>query len=323
MKNILFKVFLGFLSIFVLVITLTLFSDVSISLLSSAPIMASMLAIGNIEDVSDAETSGENIAGKLYIIAVDQVDDNVPFPKPNIATREVGQIPMKDGEYMKHFVAHNNPLLTFNGEKGDITTTGDNTLSFVLGGTRDQILSFIEQYPGGKFILIFKGIHGQGQDVLQGRVQDPQLILGGLTELSQDEGHNDKDGRYVTVTFKRNSVKQYNKYTGNIVTAPAAKHTAGDTTLSILRGQGVYSIPDGGSETYAIASVSGITDSDKGRTITLVGAGEEKSATIADNSAFVLEDGATWTAKAGSRISFRILDSTTLVEIQGSRIQTA
>lgn len=82
MKNILFKVFLGFLSIFVLVITLTLFSDVSISLLSSAPIMASMLAIGNIEDVSDAETSGENIAGKLYIIAVDQVDDNVPFPKP-------------------------------------------------------------------------------------------------------------------------------------------------------------------------------------------------------------------------------------------------
>ena len=33
-------------------------------------------------------------------------------------------------------------------------------------------------------ILIFKGIHGQGQDVLQGRVQDPQLILGGLTERS-------------------------------------------------------------------------------------------------------------------------------------------
>ena len=315
MKNILFKVFLGFLSIFVLVITLTLFSDVSISLLSSAPIMASMLAIGNIEDVSDAETSGENIAGKLYIIAVDQVDDNVPFPKPNIATREVGQIPMKDGEYMKHFVAHNNPLLTFNGEKGDITTTGDNTLSFVLGGTRDQILSFIEQYPGGKFILIFKGIDEEQYYIL-GSIDKPML-------LSQYEGHNDKDGRYVTVTFKRNSVKQYNKYTGNIVTAPAAKHTAGDTTLSLLRGQGVYSIPDGGSETYAIASVSGITDSDKGRTITLVGAGEEKSATIADNSAFVLEDGATWTAKAGSRISFRILDSTTLVEIQGSRIQTA
>ena len=36
-----------------------------------------------------------------------------------------------------------------------------------------------------------------------------------------------------------------------------------------------------------------------------------------------MEDGATWTAKAGSQISFRVLDPTTLVEIQGSRIQTA
>jgi len=57
--------------------------------------------------------------------------------------------------------------------------------------------------------------------------------------------------------------------------------------------------------------------------ITLEGTGTENAATIADNTTFILEDGATWTANTGSRISFRILDATTLVEVQGTRVQTA
>ena len=66
-----------------------------------------------------------------------------------------------------------------------------------------------------------------------------------------------------------------------------------------------------------------MTANDKGRYITLEGTGTDKAATIADGAAFVLEDGSTWTAKAGSQITFRIMDTTTLVEVPGSRIQTA
>ena len=51
--------------------------------------------------------------------------------------------------------------------------------------------------------------------------------------------------------------------------------------------------------------------------------GTDKAATIADGTTFILEDGATWTAKAGSSITFRVLDPSTLIEVSGSRIQTA
>ena len=75
--------------------------------------------------------------------------------------------------------------------------------------------------------------------------------------------------------------------------------------------------------TYAISTVSGLTANDKGRYITLEGTGTDKAATIADGNSFVLEDGATWTAKAGSSITFMVLDASTLVEVSGSRVQTA
>ena len=134
--------------------------------------------------------------------------------------------------------------------------------------------------------------------------------------LSSFESKNDKDGRYVTYTFTRTSIDQYYKYTGDIVRAPAAAHTADATALAIKSTNNRYTIPDGSEGTYAISTVSG-------RYITLEGTGTDKAATIADGNSFVLEDGATWTAKAGSSITFMVLDASTLVEVSGSRVQTA
>ncbi len=141
--------------------------------------------------------------------------------------------------------------------------------------------------------------------------------------LSSFESKNDKDGRYVTYTFTRTSIDQYYKYTGDIVRAPAAAHTADATALAIKSTNNRYTIPDGSEGTYAISTVSGLTANDKGRYITLEGTGTDKAATIADGNSFVLEDGATWTAKAGSSITFMVLDASTLVEVSGSRVQTA
>ena len=315
MKNtILVKIGFGLLILAAIIVFGVCFSDFNATVLFSGCATATMAAIGNIEDVTDKETSGDNIAYKVYILDINQIDDTVPFPKPN-AIRELGQIMLKAGQYMKYFVAHTIPTLAFNSEKGDITTTGKNTFTMVLGGVRDQILQFIEDYPGGKFIIFFKEI-GSDEWMVVGSYDRPMV-------LQTTDGHNDKDGRYVTVTFERSSILQYNKYTGAIVTAPAKDHTPGDTTLAISPEQDMYNIPNGTDATYAIASVSGLTNTDKGRTITLVGTGTDKAATIADNSTFILEDGATWTAKAGSRISFRVMDPITLTEVLGSRVQTA
>lgn len=276
--------------------------------------LAAMMVIGDVDDVSDRQTHGSNIAYKVYLIEISQVNPDVAFPKPN-ANREVSTIPMKDGQYMKYFDAHDVPTYTSTGEKGDITTSGENNFIIIMGGMRDQLLTYIEEHAGGKFIILFKEV-GESQWYILGNYDRPMV-------LSSYEAKNDKDGRYVTFTFKRTSIDQYNKYVGDIVRVPAASHAADATTLTIKPANNRYSIPDGSAATYAIGTVSGLTANDKGRYITLEGTGTSKAATIAESSSFILEDGATWTAKAGSSITFRVLDSSTLIEVPGSRVQTA
>lgn len=271
-----------------------------------------MMTIGDVDDVSDRLTHGSNIAYKLYLIDISQIDDTKAFPLPN-SSREVSTIPMKAGQYMKYFVAHDIPTFSSTGEKGDITTSGTNTFTAIMGGMRDQLLDFIEQHAGGKFIILFKEV-GDPQWYILGSYDRPMV-------LSSYESKNDKDGRYVTYTFTRTSIDQYYKYTGELVRVPAASHAADQTTLAIKSTNDRYTIPDGSEATYEINAVSGLSANDKGRYITLEGAGTDKSATIADGNAFVLEDGATWTAKSGSSITFRVLDPQTLVEVHGSRVQ--
>ena len=273
---------------------------------------ASMMAIGSVGDVSDKFTFGSNITYQVYLIDINQLDRSKTFPKPN-ASRQVSTLPMLNGEYMQYFEAHDFPTYVGNGEKGDITSTGTNTFSIIMGGIRDKLMNFAEDHIGGKFIILFKEIETTQWEILG---SDERPII-----LKSFEAKNDKDGRYITYTFERSSVNQYNHYTGNIITAPPAVHTAGSTALAIKAGQDIYSIPDGASATYAIATVSGVTSSDKGRIITLRGTGADKAATIADNTTFILEDSATWTAKAGSSITFKVFDASTLVEV--SRVQTA
>lgn len=276
--------------------------------------LASMMVIGSVDDVSDKVTHGSNIAYKVYLIDVHQVNQDVKFPKPN-ANREVASIPMLPGQYMKYFEAHDIPTYVGNGEKGDITTSGTNQFVIIMGGMRDQLLNFIEEHAGGKFIILFKEI-GEDQFYILGEYDRPMV-------LKSYEAKNDKDGRYVTFTFERTSVNQYCKYVGSLINAPAEVHPTDATNLTIKSTNNTYEIPNGSAATYAIASVSGLTNNDKGRFITLNGSGTDNAATIADGTAFVLEDGATWTGKAGSSITFRVLDPTTLIEVPGSRIEIA
>lgn len=61
-----------------------------------------------------------------------------------------------------------------------------------------ELYNFIEQYAGGKFIVLYK------------HVKDTQWYIVGEPErpmiLNNTETKDDKDGRYTTFTFKRTSV---------------------------------------------------------------------------------------------------------------------
>lgn len=312
------KLFLSLALLFAIVFVVGLFLDPDHSMFCmtgfTGTSLASMMAIGNVEDVSDKNTHGSNIAYKIYLIDVHQINPDMKFPRAN-ANREVTTFPMLPGEYMKYFEAHDIPTYVGNGEKGDITTSGTNQFVAIMGGMRDQLLNFIEEHAGGKFVILFKEI-GEDQWYILGEYDRPMV-------LKSYEAKNDKDGRYITFTFERTSVTQYYKYVGDIVKAPAEVHTAGTKDLAVKSTSNSYEIPNGTAATYAIETVSGLTNNDKGRHITLTGTGTDKAATIADGATFILEDGVTWTAKAGSSITFRILDPATLIEVSGSRIQTA
>lgn len=310
------RFFLSFMTLIALVFILGMILDPQsiINVSGFGGSMAAMMLIGDVDDVSDRDTHGSNIAYKVYLIDINQINPDIRFPVPN-ANREVGNIPMLAGQYMKYFGAHDIPTYTSTGEKGDITTSGENNFVIIMGGMRDQLLNFVEQHAGGKFIVIFKEV-GATQWYILGNYDRPMI-------LASFEGKNDKDGRYITFTFKRTSIDQYYKYVGDIIRVPAAAHAADATQLTIQPTSSRYSVPDGSAATYAISTVAGLTANDKGRYITLQGTGTTKAATIADGNSFVLEDGATWTARAGSSITFRVMDQSTLVEVPGTRVQTA
>ena len=268
--------------------------------------LASMALLGHLDDVSDRDTHGSDISYIVYLVALDQIDRTKEFPQPN-ANREVAPIPLKPNEIPHYFEAHDIPTFTGTTEKGDITTTGENQFVIIMGGTRVKLYNFIEEYSGGKFIIFFKHVKKKEWYIL-GELERPVI-------LSNTETKDDKDGRYTTFTFKRSSVDLPLIYTGNPAVTAATAINADATDIAITAGSNTYTIPNGTSAAAAIATVSGLSKSDKGRYITLVGAGTDKAATIADGSTFVLEEGATWTAKTGASITFRVLDTTTLVEV--------
>jgi hypothetical protein len=275
--------------------------------------LASMMAIGSIDDVPDRDVAGSSIAYKVWLVETKQLNPNIDFPLSN-ASREIASLPLQVGEYMHYFEAHDIPTYVSSGEKGDLTISSTNTFTVIMGGIRDQLLTFIEQKAGCKFIIIFQECESPNLYII-GNPCKPMV-------LRSYNLKNDKDNRSVTFTFESTSLNQYKKYVGDIVVAAPPTLTAGATTLAVAAGKNTYNVPNGASSAYAIGAVSGLSNNDKGRIITLLGLGTTYPATIADNASFILEDGATWTARAGSRISFRVLDPATLVEIQGTRIQT-
>lgn len=315
-KNAQIKFFLSLMLLFAVVAVATIFNSpesVSGVALLGGTSFASMMAIGNIEDVGDREVTGNAIGYKVWLIETSQLDAD-KFPAPN-NSREISTLPMLEGEKMHYFVAHAIPTYGSTGERGDLTISSTNTFAFIMGGVRDQILNFLEQKTGCKFIIIFQECESKNKYIL-GNPCKPMIF-------SSYELKNDADNRSVTCTFTSTSILQYHKYVGTLVTQAPADLVADATTLALKAGIDTYNVPDGSEATYDIASVSGLTANDKGRVITLIGKGAANAATITDGTTFILEDGAKWTAKAGSQISLRILDASTLVEIQGSRIQTS
>lgn len=163
--------------------------------------MASFVALTAIDDVTDRDTHGSAIAYQVVLVPTTLIDMTKAFPQPD-KDRMVNAMPFKTAaaDTLKAYLfdAHDIPTFTATTEKGDITTSGENNLVIIMGGTRVDLYNFIEQYAGGKFIILYK------------HVKDTQWYIIGEPErpmiLNNTETKDDKDGRYTTFTFKRTSV---------------------------------------------------------------------------------------------------------------------
>ena len=276
-------------------------------------VLASMAVIGNIEQTSERSKAGHQIGYKVWLIARDQIDSTVPFPTPN-AAREVGSVTLKSGELMHYFEAIDDTLKDNSaGEKGEIATDVTNTFVFIMGGNPVKLISFLEEYAGRGFVIIFQECDSQTKYIL-GTLCKPMM-------LKSFNRANDGESKSVTLTFENKSFNQPLIYTGSIVAAAPVAVAAGSTNLAI-EDNPQYQLA-GHSAQVTIATVSSIAPADYGRVIDVLGiASGSNPPKIADNTVFILIDGADWTANTGSRISFRILDDETLVEVSGTRIQT-
>jgi hypothetical protein len=184
-----------------------------------------------------------------------------------------------------------------------------------MGGNRNQLLQFYEEYAGGRFIIIYQ-LSSDKKFYIMGNDVKPMI-------LKSYERKNDKDSRSITFTFENKSFDQPYYYVGDIVRGAPVTIATDATTLTLQSGKSVYNTPSNNTSAKVLDDVAGIADADKGRIIDIVGSGGNYPLSIERNDVFLLIDNETWIANAGSRISFKVLDALTLVEVEGSRVQTA
>lgn len=161
--------------------------------------LATMTLIGSIDDVSDRYTHGNEIAYQVVLIETSQLANPFAFPQPGTdRTVTLSKSILKPGEAAHYFEAHTIPTLLSSTEKGDITTNGTNTFTVIMGGDRTALKNFIEEFSGGKFIILYKHIKDTVWHII-GEAERPMI-------LGNTETKDDADGRYSTLTFTRQSV---------------------------------------------------------------------------------------------------------------------
>lgn len=277
--------------------------------------IATMATIGNMAEISDKLSSANQIGMKVWLIAREQIDPDQAFPSPN-PDRELGTIPLLAGQVAHYFDAIPDTIDEIGtATKGEIVTDFSKTFSFTVASNREKHLDFIEEYAGKGFIIIYE----LGEDATKyvlGSYYKPMVLM------TSDRKGGGKEGRYITFTFQNKHWRQPLIYVGTITTQAATTVAAGATNLTIGTGT-QYQLSDHSADAV-IATVSGIGSADYSRVIeVLAPATDSHPPTIEDNNVFVMIDGSTWTANPGSRISFKIIDDATLVEVAGTRVQTA
>ena len=278
-------------------------------------VTAGVIGLGSVNgDPSNEYKTGKQVKARLWFIEAAQYDDTQQFPSR--VNREIGNIPLKNGEYW-HYINSvlDSPEPKWSGQMGDVAATIKNELTYILGGMANDVFDHLEKGIGRGFYIVWQ-VCATGEFFIAGNACKP-------LRMTKFDGGSDKDKTATTVTFEVDCGELYCKYVGNTPSQPAV-NVAADAATFVLAANPQYQLASGSSAVVPITGITGTTDADVNRVITLLGSGGTHPSTIASTATgFLLVGGATWTANAGSQVSFRIFkDGATsykFMEVPGSR----
>lgn len=173
-----------------------------------------MKVIPAIPAVTDEASQGKRIYGKIYILAEEDIDYSaLPTITDTDAARTMAALVLKsDAAGWKEFnFAKYTPAATGEGTSGDITSSGNNTLTGTLAGESVAIDNFLETL--GRPVLCVTIDRFSQEKTIYGRPYSPMFF-------SSFSKRKNGENTSCDVTFTQETLFQPLKYLGEVVPAP-------------------------------------------------------------------------------------------------------
>jgi len=241
---------------------------------------------------------------KKDLITLFDFDDVLTFPARDANGIVItGDIVMKPGAYMIQVYATKESIKLSQKPEGDTDAKGFmHTLEFSHPGSEDAIEEFLQNWTNRNIGAIVENC-STNKKRLAG------LPCAGL-QLSSDS-IDDKDNNKTTITLAMTQKAAYRiaNYQGTFTYSEVTDTVdADDTSIDLTAGEGRYQLTDG---TAAVVVITTCTNAVVGGKYTLIGSGGTYPSTITKANDFLLANGTTWTALAGSEITFQAFKSDT------------
>jgi hypothetical protein len=237
---------------------------------------------------------------RLYLAMLADVDvDN--FPKAVNATISSNVLlPGKTHFYMDSKINTINPTGSAGESQGNISLV----LSPQIEGISKQSLSWIYGINGERVIAFWENCE-TGQKFIAGSPCSGGLLVSVQNLGKMDDGFN---GAILNLTGDQ-CPEPFWFYEGPII-REAPQVVPPDATTFALTDKVQYQLSDNTAPT-TLASITGTDDSQVGRIIELVGAGSAYPTEVDPTATFILQNGVSWSATQGSKLSLLIVKTGT------------
>ncbi len=249
----------------------------------------------NVLKPGDNKGTGGNKKNRIIIYDIDDILNN-PVRNADGITIDAN-FGLKPGAYMISLYCTQSTVKTGSDAEGDPDSKGIiQSLEFDHPGNSVEIRAFRQYWMNRNIGAIVESCDGTSTEQLGTPCAPLQLVF-------KYEGNKDKSTTSMTLksTQKGPDIAQYNG-TLTLDTVNGTIAAAG-TAVDLTNGDGQYQLTTGAAVAAVLLS---LVNAVNGQVFTLLGSGGAFPSSIAASTTFILANGTTWTALAGSTITFRV-----------------